>query len=373
LLGSRRSDGWAVLSLVFLPQPGLLASADTEGAVLIWDVSKELSAAAPLPKELGRGVRAPAETGQWARRLPLEDRLGGVAFSPDGKTLAAGTQHGVIKLFDFATGKVSGTLEGHTSAVRAILYTPDGKTMYSTAYLFDGKELPVRAWDLETRKPLWARGKTGTFPEDLALTLDGKILYTTGNGGIPSWDARSGEPLPRIKAYDGYTGAMAVSPDGKYLMVGGFKAVVLWDLQTNKQVRTWTATENERDNVVNALAFSPDGKTAVAAPVDGKVRAWDVASGERRLEWKMGGGASTASYSPQGDLIAFVGDPIISGHVGRVSVCDAKTGKELLLLVGNGPKIAWSPDGRWLASADVKTWEKDNSILIWDIKSLLNR
>jgi len=374
LLGSRRADSRAVLAATFLPQPGRLASAGTDGAVLIWDVSKELAEAAAVPKELSRGVTAPAETGYWSRRFPIEGRIGGVAFSPDGNTLAAGTIQRRIHLFDLKTGKERGTLEGHTSEVTNVLYSADGKTIISTGNLWDGKELPVRAWDADTGAVRWARGNTGTFPDSVALSADSRIVYALGHQGIRRWDLKSGEPLPPVKAYDQYTGAMAVSPDGKYLTVGGFLGdVVLWDLTANRQVRRWRATEHDRSNFVKALTFSPDSKTAVTTASDGQIRLWDVANGDKLKEWKIGGGASAAVYSPKGDLLALVGDPIQSGDVGRISVWDPKTGTEQLRLVGHGPRVAWSADGRWLATADVEPSKKENFVLVWDVKTLLDR
>jgi hypothetical protein len=78
-------------------------------------------------------------------------------------------------------------------------------------------------------------------------------------------------------------------------------------------------------------------------------------------------------YSPKGDLLALVGDPIQSGHVGRVSIWDPKTGTERLRLVGYGPRVAWSADGRWLATADVEPFKKESFVLVWDVKTLLDR
>jgi WD40 repeat protein len=373
LLGARRADPRAVLALAFLPQPGRLASAGTNGDVLVWEISPELRQAAPIPKDISRGVRAPAETGYWSKRFPIEWPAGGLAFSPDGHTLAAGTRAGRIQLFDLQTGKLKKTLEGHTSEVRAIIYTPNGKSILSTGRLFDGKQLPVRCWDATTGEARWARGDTGTFAEAIALSPDGTTVYTTGHNGIPRWNVQTGEPLGRVKAYDGrYTGSMALSPDGRSLMVGGQRDVVLWDLKANRSVRTWQATDSERYHFVGALAFSPDSNIAVTTANDGRVRVWDVATGEMRREWNFTGPISSVVFSPKGDLIAFAGDIVQSG-MARVVIWDAKTGKELLRLIAHGPRVAWSPDGRRLATGDSRPNEKENYVLVWDVATLLNR
>src|SRR5690349_12945796 len=63
-----------------------------------------------------------------------------VAYSPDGKTLASGSQDKTIKLWDVATGKEQATLKGHTSAVMSVAYSPDGKTLAS------GSGYPSSPW-----------------------------------------------------------------------------------------------------------------------------------------------------------------------------------------------------------------------------------
>jgi WD40 repeat protein len=165
--------------------------------------------------------------------------------------------------------------------------------------------------------------------------------------------------------------AMAVSPDGKHLMAGGFGEVVLWDLARGRQVRRWPATESDRGNTVEAVAFSPDGRMAVTTAVEGRVRVWYVRTGERRAEWTTGGRVMAAAFSPKGDLLALAGEP--SGSSIRVSLWDSKAGAERLRLIAHGPRVAWLADGRWLATSDARLFEKENSVLVWDIATLLDR
>ncbi len=62
-----------------------------------------------------------------SRRSPVNS----IAFSPDGKTLAAGSDDGTVRLWDVAVGDELSRFEGHSSGVRAVAFSPDGKTLAS--------------------------------------------------------------------------------------------------------------------------------------------------------------------------------------------------------------------------------------------------
>jgi WD40 repeat protein len=73
--------------------------------------------------------------------------VGSVAFSPDGKTLASGSQNRTIKLWDVATGEEQATLKGHTDMVLSVAFSPDGKTLASGSM-----DKTIKLWDVATGK-----------------------------------------------------------------------------------------------------------------------------------------------------------------------------------------------------------------------------
>src|SRR5262245_47021452 len=84
---------------------------------------------------------------QAQRVFPERDTVLTVAFSPDGKTLAAGGYENLVRLWDIATGQERLVLRGHISTVCCIAYAPDGKTLASCGHGND-----ARVWDAATGK-----------------------------------------------------------------------------------------------------------------------------------------------------------------------------------------------------------------------------
>ena len=139
-----------VRQVAFAPDGMTLASAGLEGAAKLWE----------------------PRTGTLLRSFPSAGECGCVAFSPNGKTLAAGDK-GVIRLLDLDSGWCVATLPGHTASVRSLAFHPDGQNLASSA---NDADPVVRVWDLAT---LTEKARlTGHTGEDVTALWrpDGKAL-----------------------------------------------------------------------------------------------------------------------------------------------------------------------------------------------------
>jgi WD40 repeat protein len=203
--------------------------------------------------------------------------------------------------------------------------------------------------DIATGKlrPLLPESKDGIH--HLALSVDGKILVTTVGDTIRVLQMPTGEELRQFKHGQGQINAVAFSPDGKTLASAGGEfeksaELKLWNLAKGKEIRT---LEGHTSDVL-AVAFSRDGKKLASGSRDQTARLWDVGTGKelRRLEgWERE--VSSVAFSPDGKILAAYGED----RQQRIRLSEVATGKELPQFKGNtlsGQCLLFSQDGKTL-------------------------
>ena len=154
-----------------------------------------------------------------------------LTFSPDGKTLASAGDGGTIYLWDLNTFSTHLTLTGHKEGSTKLVFSPDGKTLASRgSYLSRENSKEIYLWDVATG------GLLRTFsienvPRALLFSPDSKVLLSGDvNGTIQLWDVQTGQRLSSHKGHTRFVGDFVFSPDGKILASASFDGtILLWD------------------------------------------------------------------------------------------------------------------------------------------------
>jgi WD40 repeat protein len=256
---SRKEDVQTVGDVALAPDGKTIATASRElggantvlaGSVQLWDSVHALSLAALKPPS-GKGARLALEP-QPERTRPLEHHLGigtrkgynrsgsyvwSVAFAPDSRTLAVGTDTGGVFLWDLDASQLAGQLPMKAAALQ-LAFSADGRLLAAS----EGSR--VRVWDMTTRL----------------------------------WDVAARQPVCTLQGHAKRVTSLAFAPGG-----GTGRAPLLLSGSEDETVRGWDVTTGKERAAfrwpvgkVRAVAVAPDGMTAAAAGDNGDVVIWDV-------------------------------------------------------------------------------------------------
>jgi hypothetical protein len=265
------SDDSQIREIAFSPD-GQTVAVSTVLSVAIWDI----------------------KTGEVKENIPTQYPYG-ISYSPDGETLALADYQSLV-LWDVAsnraTAKFTATVTG-SAYVEALwtAFSPDGKTV-AVSYTIDNTPYPVvELWDVSTKRVVAsiASVPSGNGGGVLAFSPDGRTLVVSDRGTIfYLWNVSS-RPAPALQATLSPTmssgdnknslseGSTTYSPDGKTLATAGWPndGASIWDAATGNQIVKLTAPDSSR---VDALAYTPNGKTLVTFNDDGKIYSWNIAT-----------------------------------------------------------------------------------------------
>ena len=289
-----------------------------------------------------------------ALRRPLlghQGAVNAVAFSPNGMTVATGSNDTTVQLWDTLTGQRLSVLKGHKGSVNAVAFSPDGTTIATVS-----NDKTARRWEAATGQPLNVlKGHQGSV-NAVAFSPDGKTIATGSYDNTARlWEAATGQPLSVLKGHQGAVNAVAFSLDGKTIATGGGDNTArLWEAATCQPL---VVLEYHEDSV-SSVDFSPDGRTLATGSYDKTARRWEAATGQLLKVFKGHEDLVNAvAFSPDGKTIA------TGSYDNTVRLWEAATGLELAVRKGHEAgvlSVAFSPNGTTLASGS-----NDNTARLW--------
>jgi RNA polymerase sigma factor (sigma-70 family) len=401
-----------VISVAYSPDGKVIASGQrNEGPIILWDAAtgKELRRLEEQPGVRGGFAFSPdgkqlalvkwgewvglwdVATGKQTRRLKIQPG-GCVTFSADGKRMAVPSSTQVV-LLDAVSGKELRRLQGHPETIQSLAFSPDGKLLAAGG---DGKS--VCLWDVGTGKQLHVlKGHQQQVPS-VAFSADGQILASASHDRtVRLWDVATGQERRRFTHQERDDDAIQTIhfvPKHPWLVTGGLRTIRVWDLSTGKEVRRfrghfclcdcpvtlspdgtklasrngdeqgqillWDLQTGKRlcppqghQRPIGSVAFSPDGKTLATGSWDETLRLWDAASGKEVRRFAQSFDVQ-ASFMPDGKTLA------ASSSDGLLHFCGAATGKELRQFSthkGGLGRVTFAADGKTCVTSGVNTME----------------
>jgi WD40 repeat protein/serine/threonine protein kinase len=278
--------------------------------------------------------------------------------------------------------------DGHTAAVRRAVFSPDGRLLVSV-----GEDKQVIVWDFARRERLRTFLDHTETVNAVAFSPDGKLFVTASDDqSVIVWDATRLERVITLSGHRGPVRTIAFSPDGRRLISAAGKpgVAILWDTRSWKAIKEWSWLSSYGNFVFlkhgdqfadttgrirsvdtgellrdvdprwggNWAVMSPDGKLRGSVDTSGDLKVIDIRD-DKLIASEHGHddhGRSIA-FSPDGRLLASAADCVVLWNAETLSKI-ANFEYESIVW-----SVAFSPDGRWLVST-----HGDGAILIWDVQ-----
>jgi len=282
-----------VLSVAFSPDGKELCTGSGDTTVRFWDLNTQ------LPKETAKGHT------NWVMCI---------AFSPDGRYVASGGMEGAVCVWDPETAALRGKCLGHKKSVMGIAWEPAHLAWPSRRFASGGHDGSVRVWDADTRRAVMTLSGHTKPVSSVKWGGEGLIFSGGRDGAIRVWDAQDGKCVRTLQGHGHWVNTLALSSD-YVLRTGPFDhrgerpegdeeakaaakkryqeatggqperlvsgsddfTLFLWEpFKSTKPVTRMTGHQQ----LVNQVAFSPNGMWIASASFDKSVKLWNGMTGK---------------------------------------------------------------------------------------------
>jgi hypothetical protein len=313
--------------------------------------------------------------GIWQEVATLTGHSSGVksvAVSPDGRMIASGSFDQTIKLWDLQQGEFKKTLKGHTGTVTSVQFSPNG-ILASASFFPDGT---IKLWEVdekqnkvELKTTLRGNDWVALAIWSIAFNRDGRYIASGHNvdSTIKVWDIEREKIIATLRGHVWAVQSVIFHPqDGSIISSSMDGTIKIWDPEQEQLSQTlvgpsgWLSPAQawfSRDVEVYSLAISSDGEILASGGTEDVIKIWRWR--DRQLQQTLKGHSDTIqaiAIAPDGKTLAS------SGRDHTIRIWDLTTGNTLQTLGHSDTvnSLAFSPDGQRLISGS-----QDKTIKIW--------